>query len=166
MSTWTNCIWNEPATVELLRKLAAERKSAGQIARDMSAEFKVNLSRNAIIGKMRRLGIELQGKAGRPQKPEGQVSKPTAIRRARVRKAPQIHVRANVVGEPKPLGDVDTGCRWLHSDDPRERNFCGHDKLEQSPYCEHHHARCFNYIAPSDRRKFRKFTKFAASRYA
>lgn len=50
-------------------------------------------------------------------------------------------------GEPKPLGDIDTGCRWLWPDignqspyeAPRTRRmFCGAQTLPGSSWCQFH----------------------------
>ena len=60
MRAWT---WNDER-VEQLKKLWAEGKSASQIAAEIGG-----VSRNAVIGKVHRLGLSGRPKAGGSSKP-------------------------------------------------------------------------------------------------
>jgi hypothetical protein len=44
--------------------------------------------------------------------------------------------------EPKPLGDVEGGCRWIHGPAPG-RNFCGAPQVLGGVWCGHHRARVY-----------------------
>jgi GcrA cell cycle regulator len=58
--------WGAPET-ERLRELVFKELSASQIARRMSAEFRRLWTRNAIIGKISRLGLTLMGQPNQPK---------------------------------------------------------------------------------------------------
>ena len=44
--------------------------------------------------------------------------------------------------EPRPMGDVAGGCRWIHGPAPG-RNFCGAQRVPGTAWCGHHRARVF-----------------------
>lgn len=48
-------------------------------------------------------------------------------------------------GEPKPLGDVNGGCCWIHAAPPK-RMFCGHKTVHGSSWCAHHYGRVYNRV--------------------
>jgi GcrA cell cycle regulator len=155
--------------VELLRRLWVEGLSASQIA----AEIGTGITRNAVIGKVHRLGM-----SGRIK------SAPTAMPRARERTepiaspAPQttIVVQGNTVLAavaapelaPRPIEKVvvpicqtvtmlelrETMCRWPLGDPSQpEFRFCGARSSGGLPYCESHRRLAYQPI--HDRRRDR-----------
>lgn len=161
MTLFASSKWTREATARL-RECIAGKLSAGESSRKLSTEFGVAFTRNALISKAARLGLTFEGspKNGHSTKPRPPRPKPAP----RPPQDPGRNMRADVpdMAEPRPLGDVSTGCRWLHSDDPRERNFCGADRHKGSSYCAHHFARCFREPAPLKTKRFqRQVTRLA-----
>lgn len=104
--------------VAIVRANWGQGKSAKEIA-DL-----IGKSRNAVIGKAHRLGLKtpVKKKDGRRLKAKRRImEKPRGKRR---------------------ITKGASGCQWLDGE-PRERQFCGAPRLEDSSYCEAHHARCW-----------------------
>lgn len=148
--------WSE-ARVELLKSLWSEGLSASQISRALGG-----VTRNAVIGKVHRLGL-----AGR--------ASPSRSERPRLPMAPKVHAKpfpppaAPAVEEaPLDLGDgrhattetvTDRMCRWPIGDPSADDfHFCGHAPKSGSPYCEAHARKAYqpqqSRNAAQDRRKF------------
>ncbi len=86
------------------------------------------VTRNAVIGKVHRLGL-----SGRPSPIKKVLAKPVVVRK-----------------EPPPmLGEVERPCQWPFGD-PGEPDFyfCRRESMEGKPYCPEHVARA--YQRPSD----------------
>jgi GcrA cell cycle regulator len=154
--------WNDER-VELLKKLWADGLSASQIAGQLGG-----VTRNAVIGKVHRLG--LSGRAKTPSSSVPRVRKPRqSTMRPRMRfhgnnaLAPQYDMEpdldplANVV----PMGprisilelSEDT-CRWPIGDPGKEGfGYCGSKTKGELPYCPYH-ARAA-YQPAADRRRQR-----------
>ena len=121
--------WTAEA-VDQLRAIAAKGLSASQIGAE------IGVSRNAIIGKALRVGIELQykPKPARPKPPR----QPRMISKKRlapviVPMAPEPDARNRTLLELKRRD-----CRYpVTADSPFL--FCGHPKAEGSSYCANHH---------------------------
>ena len=161
--------------VELLQKLWNQGLSASQIA----AELGHGVTRNAVIGKVHRLGL-----SGRAKAPMPQVQRPRKITRAPSH--PMSHgpvVRGNlalspkvmpiatpiVALDPEPIQDVvvpmservtimelrETMCRWPYGDPTAaEFRFCGAESPIGTPYCNYHSR--IAYQPSADRRKKRE----------
>lgn len=148
--------------VENLKKLWGDGFSASQIA-----SLITGVTRNAVIGKVHRLGLSgrattTRSKAKPRRTPERKPKQPKA------RKSPwRQHLEAlpaelpppAVVEAPIPLTQrrtiltVETGeCRWPIGD-PQEADFhlCGGKSLPGLPYCECHARRAFNTAPPSEK---------------
>jgi GcrA cell cycle regulator len=127
--------------VEQLKSLWTEGLSASQIARALGG-----VTRNAVIGKVHRLGL-----AGR--------ATPTRSDRPRLPSAPKMTTRTYLppppVVEEEPVTFDDGGhvtvltindrmCRWPVGD-PSENDFhfCGHSPKSGSPYCEAHARKAY-----------------------
>jgi GcrA cell cycle regulator len=127
--------------VEQLKNLWTEGLSASQIARALGG-----VTRNAVIGKVHRLGL-----AGR--------ASPSRSERPRLPMAPKISVRSHIplapVVEEDPL-ILDDGnhatvltindrmCRWPIGDpSENEFHFCGRSPKSGSPYCEAHARKAY-----------------------
>jgi GcrA cell cycle regulator len=158
--------------VELLKKLWADGLSASQIATKLG-----EVTRNAVIGKVHRLGL-----AGRATTSRIRTARPRSnialfparsaqvqyrtFGNAALKAAPQpqerkaaaiIPLRALPELEPAPEGVItlaelkETMCHWPIGDPMEEGfHFCGRRKSFGVPYCEHHAAIAYN---PAGRRR-------------
>lgn len=150
--------WTEDR-VEVLSKLWAEGLSASQIATKLGG-----VTRNAVIGKVHRLGLSGRAKPSRPaskrtRKPAMPRTRSTtpAVRRA-VRPAaatppppPPIEAKPMANGEYATILTItDHMCKWPIGDPSKsEFRFCGRKNKESEPYCEAH---CSVAYQPSRRR--------------
>lgn len=110
-------IWSDER-VERLKALWSQGLSTAEIGR------KLGTTKNAVVGKSHRLGLEprpspIAGGTGGRQRGKGSVSK-----------APRI-------GDPVDL--TPEMCRWP-SGDPGDADFhfCGKPSADGKPYCQHH----------------------------
>ena len=138
--------------VDQLKCLWTEGLSASQIARTLGE----GITRNAVIGKVHRLGL-----AGR--------AAPSRIDRPRLPSVPRIHLRTRepeqpiVEEEPVQLDDGsyvgvltinDRMCRWPIGDPSAEEfHFCGRRPKSGSPYCEGHARKAYQPHQVRDRRR-------------
>lgn len=143
--------WTEER-VEQLKTLWTEGLSASQIARVMGG-----VTRNAVIGKVHRLGLAGRATSTRADRPR--VSMP---RQHIVRAAPEPEI---VEEDPLPLEDgkfanvlsvTDRMCRWPIGD-PADNafHFCGRKPKSGSPYCEAHARKAYQ---PQSARRDRRAT--------
>jgi len=152
--TWT---WTDER-VELLKKLWSDGLSASQIAGEFGG-----ITRNAVIGKVHRLGLSGRAKSAtagvpRPRKPRpaAQFTRPAARPVARGNTALATHALPfiEVEAEPEPelvdnivpmgqrctiLQLTEATCHWPIGDpgDP-EFFFCGGKSTTGHPYCAYH----------------------------
>lgn len=148
MSVWT------PENVELLKKLWAEGWSASQCAARLSA----GISRNAVIGKVTRLGINRRSstqrvrykrppnafglgnkKQNRPAMPDVQPSR----RGVQLDVDPFVPAQGEVVIPREKRKTIQTlesdDCRWPIGDPLKpDFHFCGRPNILGLPYCDHH----------------------------
>ena len=142
--------WADEANVDKLRKLYAEGYSNGQIAK----AFGGMISRNAIIGKVNRLGLKRGGAYYAEQSAKQSAKRQAAIAREE-KKALQLKISASTAPSPirpptpppeppKPSKALmltlmelpSTGCKWPIGDD-RPQRFCGQAKADYR-YCAFH----------------------------
>jgi GcrA cell cycle regulator len=146
--------------VELLKKLWNDGLSASQIAGELGA-----VTRNAVIGKVHRLGLSGRAKTATPaqQRPRKQAAPAAARPAARMVSAPQI--RGNVALAAQPMMETyietmpqiredvvvpmsrrvqimelrEAMCKWPLGD-PQHADFvyCGADCNFGTPYCTYH----------------------------
>jgi GcrA cell cycle regulator len=149
--------------VELLKKLWQDGLSASQIAAELGG-----VTRNAVIGKVHRLGL-----SGRGQ-PTSSIKRQRRTHSTGMRRVRQMITVGNLALKPDQLPDVDMRprrnvvvpiplklsifqltektCKWPLGDPGQEDfHFCGHDSLENLPYCEYHAG--VAYQAPEPRRR-------------
>jgi GcrA cell cycle regulator len=154
--------------VEQLRKLWSEGLSASQIATRLG-----DVTRNAVIGKVHRLGLAGRAttsriKTLRPRKNVARVNKRQRLSR--------FHSPGGALGRDPfgtPFGDAgsavpprayeelvipleerasiltlkESSCRWPIGDPQQEDfHFCGRSKIEGLPYCEFHARRAFQPV--------------------
>lgn len=171
---WTN------EKVELLRRLWLDGKSASQIA----AELGDGVTRNAVIGKVHRLGLSGRVKTSMPPVPRVrrkpvQAPRPpsprssggafrgnTALALARdplIETEPEVHedvvipmsIRVTIVELKESM------CRWPLGDPTTvEFRYCGIQTQADGPYCLHHGRMA--YQPAQDRRRERERERRAA----
>ncbi len=139
--------------VETLKKLWAEGHSASQIAGELGG-----VTRNAVIGKVHRLGLAGRAKspastAPRPRKPRAashmlRGSRPSTRGNTALAHAYELEVDAEpeFIDNVIPLGQrrsllelTEETCRWPIGDPGTpEFFFCGGQALTSLPYCAYH----------------------------
>jgi len=141
LSQMTQANWSDER-VEQLKSLWTEGLSASQIARALGG-----VTRNAVIGKVHRLGLAGRASPARADRPR----LPSAPKASTLRNAV---VAAPVVEEdPLQLEDgnfatvltiSDRMCRWPIGDPAAtEFHFCGRGPKAGSPYCEAHARKAY-----------------------
>lgn len=157
--------WTDQA-VEILKRLHAEGKSGTEIAEHLSRTFRKKLTRNAVIGKKHRLGLQ-KGAASSPGGyPKGRRRKVSEaeLRRREERKAKarerqamkQAQTAQKLARDLKKdrklredvgrvdLIDLEPGqCKWPTREVAGTHLFCGSPVHSGSPYCASHHARAY-----------------------
>ena len=155
--------WTEER-VEMLKKLWADGLSASQIAAELGG-----ITRNAVIGKVHRLGL-----SGRAKSPSSSAPRPRKPRAPGMLRVSRSSIRGNTalaydyVVEPEPelieipieqrknlLQLTEATCHWPVGD-PGSPDFffCGGDANEGSPYCNYHSR--VAYQPASERRRERQ----------
>lgn len=149
--------WTEDQ-VSTLARLWQEGLSASHVARQLGG-----VSRNAVIGKIHRLGIALRAtpvrfraaRGSSPPRPPGRSSGPCAVERP-----DRLRLLEFLDAELAPTATIRTltvtSCRWPIGD-PREADFgyCGRECASASVYCRGHAEVAFRRGASrqqSDRR--------------
>jgi GcrA cell cycle regulator len=160
--------WTEER-VELLRKLWQEGLSASRIAGELGG-----VSRNAVIGKVHRLGLSGRGQpsssikrqrkprlaqgAAAPRRPRRPLSIGNNALKAEAMPEAERRQETVVVPIAKRLTIeklTERTCKWPIGDPGDEDfHFCGHDSLEGLPYCQYH-ARVA-YHVPDPRRRLKR----------
>ncbi len=153
--------------VELLKKLWTDGLSASQIAGRLGG-----VTRNAVIGKVHRLGLSGRSHTTRQPSPRArarinaqrrvQKTRATTIGNQSLRNlyhpeaepfTPEFEEIEIPLAERRSLQDLtETSCRWPIGDPQMaDFHFCNGTKLPGLPYCEHHSRRAFQ--PPQHRRK-------------
>lgn len=162
--------WNDER-IELLKKLWGEGLSASQIAAEIGG-----ISRNAVIGKVHRLGLSGRAKAPaavapRARKPRASTPRPAysrgnlafALRASPEEQTePDLEPIANVFENVVPIGQRcsilelnESTCRWPLGEPGREDfAYCGGRTVEGLPYCGYHARIAYQPVA--DRRRERR----------
>src|SRR3990167_3504199 len=156
--------------VELLKKLWAEGLSASQIAGRLGS-----VTRNAVIGKVHRLGLSgrattsrMKSHRPRPRMASKRMAKARfsplgnpAFRALYQEQAevyhPPVEELAIPLNERKTIQTLsECSCRWPIGDPQlSDFHFCGKNKVPGLPYCEFHARRAFQ--PPQTRRREREF---------
>jgi GcrA cell cycle regulator len=158
--------WTEERVAEL-KKLWAEGHSASQIAKRLGS-----VTRNAVIGKVHRLGLSGRATPSRPVKRPPRLARPKPQHMPRPAAAregaaagprePQPLVETEAFVEPQrlPNGDMvtvmtvkDSMCKWPIGD-PAEATFgfCGRQSDGTTPYCAEHGRVAFQPAKKRERR--------------
>ena len=136
-----NVSWTDER-IETAKRLWMEGHSATDIAQRMGG-----VSRNAVIGKLHRMGLSREGRAA--------PAKPARIKAPKPARAPKA-VKSKVSTRPKRILRADDlereghpimsltrhQCRWPVNAPPRggEHLFCGDETVPGKSYCEGHAA--------------------------
>lgn len=135
-----NAVKWTPEHDAMVRELRNIGYSGSQISAALNLEFKTAYSRNAVIGRMNRLGLcEKMVKAPKPE------PRPRAPRIAAVKRP--VHF-----GAPLHLSLIELEpdqCRWPYGDGPF--TFCGCTVLTDSSYCPMHAERSVGRGTASER---------------
>ncbi len=155
--------------VELLKKLWSDGLSASQIAGRLGS-----VTRNAVIGKVHRLGLSGRATTSRMKthRPRTRIANVKRTVKPRFAVAGNPAVRGLFTGEGEayvppaeemiiPLAERKTiqtltecSCRWPIGDPQMaDFHFCGKNKVPALPYCEHHARRAFQPAAPRRRER-------------
>jgi GcrA cell cycle regulator len=162
--------WNDER-VELLKKLWSEGLSASQIAGRLGS-----VTRNAVIGKVHRLGLSGRATTSRMKshRPRQRVAKRMAKARFANVGNPALRALYHPEAEPFtpaveelviPLAErkyiqtlSECSCRWPIGDPQlADFHFCGKTKVAGLPYCEFHARRAFQ--PPQVKRRDRDYTE-------
>lgn len=159
-------IWNDE-TVDRLKALARQTQpplSASDIAATMGG-----ISRNAVIGKLSRLGVPLIMRAAdgaRRRNYERKASSPKPVKRARMGSITRVHYHHDTTHIPAclPAPSVDDVPRVSFADlepwhcrypvgDPQAQDFgfCGLNRAVGTSYCPGHLHRCTGHPEPRNR---------------
>jgi GcrA cell cycle regulator len=144
--------WSDDRTARL-KELYATGASCGWIVADLAN----GITRNAVIGKVHRLGLERRGAGRHPlvEKRSGEPRQaPKASAKSEVPKSPPFRPRVMITPAteielrcvevaPRHLTLLDlepNDCRYPygHSDQGEGITFCGHPKIDGSSYCAPH----------------------------
>jgi GcrA cell cycle regulator len=128
--------------VELLKKLWLDGLSASQIAKQLGG-----VTRNAVIGKVHRLGLSGRAAPSQPARPVFKAPRPPrpvpapAPRRIEAH-APQAPTPVFYVEEPGSATVLTLGahmCKWPIGDPSTDDfTFCGRRSGQDGPYCNEH----------------------------
>ena len=153
--------------VEQLKKLWSEGLSASQIAKQLGG-----VTRNAVIGKVHRLGLSGRATPSRPARRTVKPSRPrtaTPAATAPAARAAAVHPAATAAPAPTPApvepavlpsGEFatvltlrDSMCKWPIGDPAQaEFRFCGRKTTGGNAYCEAHSSMAYQ---PSNKRRRR-----------
>jgi GcrA cell cycle regulator len=127
--------------VEQLKSLWADGLSASQIARALGG-----VTRNAVIGKVHRLGLAGRASPSRVERPRTSVSHKAVVRVSAPE--PEIVEEDPVVLDDGQFATVltisDRMCRWPIGDPAENQfHFCGRKPKGGSPYCEAHARKAY-----------------------
>ncbi|MEQ9143189.1 MAG: GcrA family cell cycle regulator [Parvibaculaceae bacterium] len=157
-------MWTEER-VELLKKLWAEGLSASQVAKQLGG-----VTRNAVIGKIHRLG--LSGRATTNRAPRARPAAPRAAApRPQQTAAPRpVETKAEPadLSEPEPQADLpvelepgkratvltltEHTCKWPIGDPGTDEfHFCGRGADASMPYCAEHARLAYQPVQPRRR---------------
>ncbi len=127
--------------VEQLKNLWTEGLSASQIARALGG-----VTRNAVIGKVHRLGLAGRASPSRSERPRLPVV-PKVSMRSHIPPAPIVEEDPLVLEDGSHatvLTINDRMCRWPIGDPAEnEFHFCGRKPKTGSPYCEAHARKAY-----------------------
>ena len=155
-----NGAWIDPH-VEMLHQLWKTGESASVVAGRLNRKFGTKYSRNAVIGKVHRMGWDTRATLKRkPMTKRPRRQRPAFYGNPLFRTFAQNHAQANEAyvelvipeRERKTIETLeDDDCRWPIGDPQHaDFHFCGKNKVPGLPYCEFH---CFRAYQPPPSRR-------------
>jgi GcrA cell cycle regulator len=140
---------------QALRQYLQTGLSFAEIAKAINARFNTAYSRNATIGRARRLGLSGPEQSDRPARPKRQQPNPARKKKlctrilAKARPKPAVFERAaalqlrcvGIVPRHLSLLELEDGdCRYPYGGEEEGEaiTFCGHPRREGSSYCVSH----------------------------
>ncbi len=146
---------------QALREYLAKGLTFSEVANALNARFNTDYSRNAAIGRARRLGLSGPSKPERPvlpkrrpkarppgsKKPQSRVPAAARSRLQVLKRAAALKLRCvGIVPRHLALIDLEDGdCRYPYGGDEEGEpiTFCGHPRRDGSSYCaSHFHLTC------------------------
>ena len=129
-------IWTDEQS-EALRAFIADGMTYRECAQAINERFNVSFSRNAVIGRGKRIGVSAPAKPP-PKNPPRPTLLPRHARRTRQAPRPIVEMKCDAI-EPLHLDLLDLDrhhCRWPYGEGSNI-TFCGHSKMVGS-YCLAH----------------------------
>lgn len=154
--------WNDER-VELLKKLWADGLSASQIAAQLGG-----VTRNAVIGKVHRLGLSGRAKTPSSSVPRVRKPRPAAMRpRLRFHGNAALAPQYELDEDPDPLANIvpmgprvsilelnESTCRWPIGEPGKEGfAYCGSQTKAELPYCPYHARIAYQPLAERRRQR-------------
>jgi len=139
MTHWSK--WTVPQDASLSRHAAAGLLSYRFIGEAINLEFGTHYTRNATIGRAKRLGLLI---ANPRQGVRTKAERKPRVRKPTPPKPKPIDIPALRCVEIEPLGITvyeltKETCKWPYGDNA-PYTFCGHRSLKDLPYCRPHMA--------------------------
>jgi len=136
--------WTEER-VEQLKTLWTEGLSASQIARVLGG-----VTRNAVIGKVHRLGLAGRASPSRSERPRMPSAPKVQMRTAHAPPAPVVEEDPLILEDGSHATVLtDRMCRWPIGDPSGDEfHFCGRKPKNGSPYCEAHARKAYQPTQP------------------
>ena len=139
-----NFPWSE-SNILLLQDFVAKGLSASQIAKELGSAAGFYCSRNAVVGKVHRLGLKLEKSHEKYTR-----ARPRKQRRVKPKKVSLREIARQLVALPEPKGSEVTfdelerhHCRWPTWGVALDILYCGATALDPHPYCPHHCLRAY-----------------------
>ena len=159
LTDWTN------ERLAMLRTLYGNGLSFSGIAKEINRETGGAVTRNACIGKVRRLNLPFRTRAFQPHDVDR-----AAIRRRTVRRMRGLvpgdgnRIEPTPIKEPPKPADflsltfdqLDNGfkqCRYPAGGDGEPVNFCGQPPQDGASYCQHHYRLCYTRPQAPERQR-------------
>lgn len=133
--------------VQQLKALWTEGRSASQIARALNADGGESITRNAVIGKVTRLGLNASGRKPGPKVARvGAYTRPRIVREQPIpEKAPPPFLTPDGVPYTTLTIPYLGACKFPYDKPDVEGGYiyCGHATDSGETYCGFHRSRCY-----------------------
>lgn len=140
-------IWTPEMDADITR-LARDKMSRSNIALRINRRYKTDVTRNAVVGRLGRLGVQTA------PRPIAEKNSPAPARVAKPMPTASVGAKSTLPPwpQPSPAPEVRTllidlepgGCRWT---DPKAREvpylFCGAPSYAGSPFCPCHYRMAY-----------------------
>lgn len=154
MSTQPGSIWHNESLASECSRLWLEGQSAAEVARRLSKQFNISITRSAIIGRVNRAGLSGRDRPSHPDRPIALKGHARPYIRPEPKPKARIMVKTAVVKplpvtadnvvmlNRKPLVDIGRDeCRWVCDDG--EALMCANPCEAEKSFCRDHSAIVF-----------------------